>query len=87
MPKTVSASDAKNNFGGLLESVAVLGRVDIVRHGRPVAIVLSVPEFRALIETARSATPAVPPGNKHMIPAHLARRARMRTPPVDFDED
>lgn len=86
MPKTVSASDAKNNFGGLLESVAALGRVDIVRHGRPVAIVLSVREFRALREAAQSAS-AAPSANKHMIPAHLARRARMSRPPVDFDED
>jgi prevent-host-death family protein len=86
MSKAVSASDAKNNFGGLLESVAVLGRVDIVRHGRPVAIVLSVREFQALLEAARSAN-AAPAVNKHMIPAHLARRARMSRPPVDFDEE
>jgi prevent-host-death family protein len=87
MAKVVPASDAKNNFGGLLESVAALGRVDIVRHGRPVAIVLSVREFQVLIEAARSAAPSAPAVNKHMIPAHLARRARMSRPPVDFDED
>jgi prevent-host-death family protein len=86
MSKRVSASDAKNNFGGLLESVAALGRVDIVRHGRPVAIVLSPRDFQALSEAARSA-PVAPVVNKHMIPAHLARAARMRGPPVDFDED
>jgi prevent-host-death family protein len=86
MPKTVSASDAKNNFGGLLESVAALGRVDIVRHGRAVAIVLSVREFQTLLEAARSAS-AAPAVSTHMIPAHLARRARTSRPPVDFDED
>jgi prevent-host-death family protein len=87
MSKVISASDAKNNFGGLLESVADLGRVDIVRHGRRVAIVLSVREFQVLLEAARSAGPAVPSESRHMIPAHLARRARMSRPPVDFDED
>jgi prevent-host-death family protein len=86
MLKIISASDAKNNFGGLLESVAALGRVDIVRHGRPVAIVLSPREFQALIEAAAGARiPAA--ANKHMIPEHLARRARMRRPPAGFDED
>jgi prevent-host-death family protein len=41
MAKRVSASDAKNNFGGLLEDVAALGRVDIIKHGRLVAVMLS----------------------------------------------
>ncbi|MDR2214675.1 MAG: type II toxin-antitoxin system prevent-host-death family antitoxin, partial [Nevskiaceae bacterium] len=41
MSKRISASDAKNNFGGLLEDVASLGRVEIVKHGRLVAVVLS----------------------------------------------
>lgn len=39
--KQVSASQAKNNFGGLLDYVAALGCVEIVKHGRPVAVVLS----------------------------------------------
>jgi prevent-host-death family protein len=86
MSKTISASEAKNNFGGLLESVASLGRVEIVRHGRPVAMVLSPREFQALVEAGRLA-PVDPAVNKHMIPAPLARLARMRRPPVDFDED
>ena len=37
MSKRISASDAKNNFGGLLEDVANLGRVEIPKHGRLVA--------------------------------------------------
>ena len=41
MSKSISATDAKNNFGGLLDDVAVLGRVDIVKHGRLVAVMLS----------------------------------------------
>lgn len=86
MSKQVSASDAKNNFGGLLESVASLGRVDIMRHGRLVAVVLSPRELNAL-----AGIPSLPePGqqrSKHMIPAHLARQARMLREPADFDED
>jgi hypothetical protein len=41
MSKNESASDAKNNFGGLLEDVAALGRVNSMKHGRLVAVVLS----------------------------------------------
>ena len=86
MSKQISASDAKNNFGGLLEDVAALGRVEIMKHGRLVAVVLSP---RAL----DSASLAPPPGaqqpswgEKHMIPPELARAARMLRPP-DFDDD
>jgi hypothetical protein len=39
-----------------------------------------------LNEAARS-LPEARANNKHMIPAHLARAARMRRPPADFDED
>jgi prevent-host-death family protein len=86
MPKQVPASDAKNNFGGLLESVASLGRVDIVKHGRLVAIVLSPRELEALSNAAASPDSSRP-ANKHMIPPHLARNARMLRPPLDFNED
>jgi len=41
MYKNTSATDAKNNFGGLLDDVAAVGRVNIVKHGRLVAVVLS----------------------------------------------
>lgn len=87
MSKSISASDAKNNFGGLLEDVAALGRVDILKHGRLVAVVMSP---RAL----RSATAARAPdvrtrawGEKHMIPQERARLARMLNSPSSFDEE
>ena len=89
MSKKVSATDAKNNFGGLLEDVAALGRVEVVRHGRLVAVVLSPREWNALTGGA-----AEPKGDSqdawrrnHMIPAPLARAARRVGPPVDFDAD
>jgi prevent-host-death family protein len=89
MSKRIAATDAKNNFGGLLEEVAALGRVEIERHGRLVAVVLSPREWRAV--SAHS--PAVnEPQNEawrrnHMIPAPLARAARRVGPPVDLDDD
>jgi prevent-host-death family protein len=87
MAKQISASDAKNNFGGLLEDVAALGRVDVMKHGRLVAVVLSP---RALSSSA--AAPADGGqrsewGEKHMIPPERARAARMLNRPASFDED
>lgn len=87
MPKRISATDAKNNFGGLLEDVAALGRVDIVRHGRVVAIVLA-PRNAPDIPPASGDTNVEPEKwrSKHMIPAPLARAARRIGPAVDFDD-
>jgi len=84
--KRVSATDAKNNFGGLLEDVAALGRVDIVRHGRVVAVVLS-PRAIGSIAEAGALQPASAWGATHMIPPELARDARMLTRPDEFDDD
>lgn len=84
MVKSVSASDAKNNFGGLLEDVAALGRVDIIKHGRLVAVVLSP---RAFSSSAAAADPRGVWGEKHMIPPERARAARVLNPPSAFDED
>jgi prevent-host-death family protein len=83
MGKRVRATDAKNNFGGLLEDVALLGRIDIVRHGRLVAIVLSPRELESV---TRSATARNQPESTHMIPKPLARAARLAREPRDVDE-
>lgn len=89
MKKRVSATDAKNNFGGLLEDVAVLGEVQVVRHGRLVAVVLSPREWRALAGRSQSVDSSQEDEwrRNHMIPASLARAARRVGPPVDFDDD
>lgn len=85
MVKRVSASDAKNNFGGLLEDVAALGRVDIIKHGRLVAVVLSP---RALNSSAGEVgEQAGVWGKEHMIPADSARGARMLGVASCFDEE
>ena len=87
MAKHVSASDAKNNFGGLLEDVAALGRVEIVKHGRLVAVILSPHALSAVAAEggARASSPAW--AEKHMIPPRLARAARMVREPNGFDEE
>ena len=87
MAKRISASDAKNKFGGLLEDVAALGRVDILKHGRLVAVVLS-PRMLHHSEPAGAASELDGQwGEKHMIPPHRARAARMLSVPSDFDDD
>jgi prevent-host-death family protein len=89
MAKRISATEAKNNFGGLLEDVATLGRVDIVRHGRLVAIVMSPLHAAGAAELGGLGGPAqsARPDPAHMIPAKLARSARVRPPQADFDDD
>jgi prevent-host-death family protein len=85
MAKRVSASDAKNNFGGLLEDVAALGRVDIVKHGRLVAVVLSPRALNSALPAGEAADGEW--GKKHMIPPKSARGARMLSRPSSFDEE
>lgn len=89
MSKRISATDAKNNFGGLLEDVAALGHVEIVRHGRLVAVVLSPREWRAVSSDASSVNQSQDEVSRrnHMIPAPLARAARRVGPPADLDDD
>jgi prevent-host-death family protein len=87
MSKSISASDAKNNFGGLLEDVAALGRVDIVKHGRLVAVVLSPRVLNAALITGGRGEQGAAWGQKHMIPAEQARAARMLNRPSIFDEE
>jgi antitoxin (DNA-binding transcriptional repressor) of toxin-antitoxin stability system len=87
MAKRISASDAKNNFGGLLEDVAELGRVDIIRDGRLVAVVLAPRALDAALPKGGGAQPHSEWGAKHMIPAESARGARMIGTPSSFDDD
>jgi len=84
MSKRISASDAKNNFGGLLEDVAALGRVEIIRHGRLVAVVLSP---RMLDDAAVHDQRGAPSSEKHMIPPERARAARVLSKPSEFDDE
>jgi prevent-host-death family protein len=87
MAKQVSASNAKNNFGGLLEDVAALGRVDVIKHGRLVAVVLSPRAFSSALPADDLAAHGGAWGEKHMIPPERARRARMVGLASSFDEE
>ena len=87
MSKKVSASDAKNNFGGLLDDVAALGRVDIVKHGRLVAVVLSPRALNSSLGAGVAEANDAQWGKKHMIPLEHARAARMLSRASTFDED
>ncbi len=88
MALRITATDAKNNFGNLLELAAWHGRVDIVRHGRVVASVVAP---RAIDELERqSGALAQDFGNwraTHMFPAAAVRNARIVDPGVGFDDD
>jgi len=50
--RTMSAKDAKNTFGRLLD-YALAKPVQVEKHGRPVVIVLSVEEFQRLNRLGR----------------------------------
>ncbi len=57
--KTLTATDAKNRFGELID-MAQAGPVRVPRQGRDVAVVLSPEEFRRLSEAASGkVSPAV----------------------------
>jgi prevent-host-death family protein len=85
--KQISASDAKNNFGGLLEDVAVLGRVEIVKHGRLVAVMLSPQALSSNVPMPVDGRQQSAWGKNHMIPPERARAARMLKHPNSFDEE
>lgn len=84
--KRVSASYAKNHFGELLEDVTALGGVEIVKHGRVVAIILS-PRARAEPDVSQRREGEQSWTRTHMIPPALARTARLVSAPARFDDE
>jgi prevent-host-death family protein len=87
MSKSIAASAAKNNFGGLLDDVAALGRVDILKHGRLVAVVLSPRELDFALTGGDVGAQDRVWAKSHMIPPELARAARVVRRPNELDED
>lgn len=61
--KSMSAKDAKNAFGLLLDT-ARAEPVTIEKHGRPVVVVVSIEEFERLSAERRSTRTDVARGNK-----------------------
>ena len=57
--KVIAAGKAKNGFGLLIDT-ARAEPVTIQKHGRPVAVVLSVEEYERLKGRARTACPSRP---------------------------
>lgn len=51
--ESVSATEAKNNFGSVLDRVLAHGRLAITKHDEVRAVVLSLPEYRALLAQQR----------------------------------
>jgi len=91
MRKQISATDAKNSFGGLLDDVQALGRVEIMKHGRLVAVVLSPRELETVEAQRQPVGDAQAAerrwGRTHMIPPQAARRARVTKPSRGFGDD
>ena len=50
----ISATEAKNEFGRLLETVIQGGRVVITKHDSPKAVLISMDEFNALSNAHRA---------------------------------
>ncbi|MCA9901332.1 MAG: type II toxin-antitoxin system Phd/YefM family antitoxin [Ardenticatenaceae bacterium] len=56
-PKTVSATDAKNRFGGVLREVNQTDEPIVVeRDGKPVAVILSMEAYERLLPKERPLT-------------------------------
>ncbi|TBF64188.1 type II toxin-antitoxin system Phd/YefM family antitoxin [Rhizobium leguminosarum] len=56
--KSMSAKDAKNAFGLLLDT-ARAEPVTVEKHGRPVVVVLSIEEFERLVRRQNTDTQSV----------------------------
>jgi hypothetical protein len=61
--------------------------VDIVKHGRLVAVVLSPRAFGSSLAAGVARAKDGQWGKKHMIPPELARAARILNRPSTFDEE
>jgi antitoxin Phd len=70
---SVTATEAKNEFGQLLETVIRGGRVFITRHDAPKAVLISAEDFEALSAAANSNAKAKLAGLNARFDAMLAR--------------
>ncbi len=52
-PASFSATEVKNEIGKVLDAVSARGIATITRHERPKAVILSMEEFEALVESRR----------------------------------
>jgi prevent-host-death family protein len=54
MPHTVTATEAKNAFGAVLDKATLHGVVGITKHDEVRAVVLSIEQYRALLASQRN---------------------------------
>ncbi|MEQ1671924.1 MAG: type II toxin-antitoxin system Phd/YefM family antitoxin [Hyphomicrobium sp.] len=67
--KSMSAKDAKNGFGLLLDT-ARAEPVTIEKHGRAVVIVLAIETYDQLLEAGGNTTPAIVKSRTRKAPKH-----------------
>ena len=48
MPKQLSVAEARNQFASLIHETERSGPVEVTRRGQPVAVIVSIREFRKL---------------------------------------
>jgi antitoxin Phd len=70
---SVTATEAKNEFGRLLETVIRGGRVFITRHDAPKAVLISAEDFEVLLAAANGNAKAKLDGLNARFDAMLAR--------------
>lgn len=58
--QTMSAKDAKDGFGRLID-LARMEPVTVEKHGRPVVVVMAVEEYKRLRDSAGNAATSVKP--------------------------
>jgi antitoxin Phd len=75
-PSSVTATDAKKQFGRVLEMVLRGGAVVITKHDAPKAILLSVDEFNALTRTTDNKLDSLTADFDAMLVRMQAPRAR-----------
>ncbi len=54
MSKSYSIADARNNFAAMVRDVELDSAIEVTRRGEPVAVLLSIEEYRRLLAGRKS---------------------------------
>ena len=74
--ESVSATEAKNNFGSVLDRVLSRGKLAITKHDEVRAVVLSLSEYQALLARQREPLAALSDEFEELLTRMQAPRAR-----------
>jgi antitoxin Phd len=74
--ESVSATEAKNNFGSVLDRVMAGGKLAITKHDEVRAVVLSLPEYQALLAQQREPLAALTEEFEGLLARMQAPRAK-----------